>query len=747
MFKSSLSVFLLLILHISHAQYQDTSIVLETLNKTDLVTFEKQKDQTKFSLDRMGENPNEMIQNHYTITKEEIFRYDCVTLVDVLKVIPGFRISQPGTAQLGELFAVDGLIGNINMTVMINGFPVNPGGLPGIPIGTQLPIKQAERIEVIIGPSIMYGTASLGGVINIVIAEVERPVEVNSSVSLGDNGLRTINALMSRKIGKGKNILTYSLYGSSTSRNITPKDLDTSQFYVSNEIINNPRYSKSADSENMPDFAKLPKSSSLIGANLRFRGLTITGAFMTRKAHSAIGTSPDKVSYSDRSTIIAERSNFIGADYKFNLFKSFSMGLKASFLFYEMDENSTYIGIDHSLSNGRNFLYARSAGFNFEPTLIYKRKKLNVLVGGQFTPEEVVNTQNFMDQPYNVNFYTRVENGDTWNYEIENSRDSTSAINAISEGRQKRSLTATGFAKVLYKIGKITALAGVQYQKTNNSSGLLNFNVGLNYRISEKFDLKGSHTQLSQLPNHYFNINNFSGVYTPTSINDVIYTQQTIELRPEILVKTELTFNYYPREKTRFTARLFRQSLTDGLTTKIIESEDPSENPDANYFIGYTNNSGKSILSGLQLTAFTRGNYGSSSLDLLIRVGEENIDNIGVIDSYRNIPGFSLYYTASSNFNGSRNESGLSFRFESGFIDHVRLVDGETFSPRTIRSFNLDWSHNISFGKNLYLKIKIENLFKTKNHGVHYNWLNTNTLDYVPQIERVFSFGLKYRLN
>ncbi len=101
----------------------------------------------------------------------------------------------------------------------------------------------------------------------------------------------------------------------------------------------------------------------------------------------------------------------------------------------------------------------------------------------------------------------------------------------------------------------------------------------------------------------------------------------------------------------------------------------------------------------------------------------------------------------SSDYKGSRNQTGISFRFETAFIDHVSWIDNAPYLPKTRRTFNLDWSHNIAFGKNLYLKLQILNLFKTRNYGVYYNWLNTNTLDYTSQIERIFSFGLKYRLN
>ncbi len=725
------------------AQDQDTSLVPETLDKEDLTKFKKQKGKYKFSLDALNTDHKDIIQNYYVVTKYDIFQYDCITLVDVLKIVPGFRVSQPGNAQLGEMFAVNGLVGNVNMTVMINGLPINPSGLPGIPVGAQLPIKQAERIEIIIGPSIMFGTVSGAGVINIVVVEVERPVEVNASVSIGDNGLRSINTLMSGKTGKGKNLLSYSLYGSFTNRDYVPKDLDTSQFRVSDEIADNPNFISNPIDRNIPIITDLPSSGTLIGANIRYRGFTVTAALMTRKAHAAIGASPNKISYSNRSTLISESNNIFGIDYKTDLFKHMTLDIKGSFLFYETDENSSYLGVDHPISNGINYLHFRSLDFNFTPTITYKKNNLSLIYGSQSLLAFVKN-QNFMQAPYNPNFY---EIDETGSFLIQNSTDSLSSITAFTSEIDQLFVRTSRFAKARYQTKKITALVGLQYETTRDLPSLLNFNLALSYNFSEKLNLRGVYTQLSQYPNSYFQINNYVGTSEPNSPSSVIYEQEFVTLEPEQIDRIELTLNYYLSERTRLTARVFQQVLTNGLTNLIDEPNNPFGPVDDGFFIGYTNNKGRSILNGLQLSAFNRGEGTNSTLDIFFRFGSEDIDNIARIESYRNVPGFSLYYTLSSDYKGSNNQTGISFRYESAFTDHVSWVSGEPYLPKTIRSFNFDWSHNIAFGKNLYLKLKILNLFKTRNHGIYYNLFNTNTFDYAPQIERIFSFGLKYRLN
>ncbi|MFT4972765.1 MAG: outer membrane receptor for ferrienterochelin and colicin, partial [Saprospiraceae bacterium] len=87
----------------------------------------------------------------YVITKEEIQAKGYNTLVDALKWIPGIRVSQPGSGLEGETFMMRGLQGNTYAKILINDIPVKPYATRGMPIGAQLPIREAERIEVIFG--------------------------------------------------------------------------------------------------------------------------------------------------------------------------------------------------------------------------------------------------------------------------------------------------------------------------------------------------------------------------------------------------------------------------------------------------------------------------------------------------------------------------------------------------------------------------------------------------------------------
>ena len=268
--------------------------------------------------------------------------------------------------------------------------------------------------------------------------------------------------------------------------------------------------------------------------------------------------------------------------------------------------------------------------------------------------------------------------------------------------------------------------------------------------MRKKFSVEGSFTSLTQIPNLYVQHNNYISkdisAIPPNSFP--VYQRQDMQLKPEEIQNIGLTLNYHLSDTRTIALHYFRQDLSNGLTTQLDEPDDPLPPSATNYLIGYANSDYAAVLNGIQLSTYGRSIEGvGGSLHLFVHFGNEKINEVNEIDSYRSVPGVSLYYTLSSDYNNNKNQSGISFRYESAFIDHVSLSKGQVFSPKTKRSFNLDWSNNMKFGKNLYLILKIQNLFKTRYNGVFYNWMDGNGFSYVPQTTRIFSFGLKYRLN
>ncbi|MEZ5010796.1 MAG: TonB-dependent receptor plug domain-containing protein [Bacteroidales bacterium] len=79
---------------------------MKNLDVTDLVIRSDSVKMNVVSASRSNKNADELPITIYTITRDEILRNQYVSLTDVLKRLPGIRVSQPGSGELGEVYQV-----------------------------------------------------------------------------------------------------------------------------------------------------------------------------------------------------------------------------------------------------------------------------------------------------------------------------------------------------------------------------------------------------------------------------------------------------------------------------------------------------------------------------------------------------------------------------------------------------------------------------------------------------------------
>ena len=300
----------------------DTSLLLrpERLTEKDIRLFDKNKvSEVIMSVTGVPEKPLDLPFSTWVITSDDILRYGFVTLTDVLKAAPGIRVSQPGNAVEGETFMMRGLSGNQYVKILINNVPVKPSMALGMPIAAQLPIRQAERIEVMYGAAggMMYGNEACAGVVNIIIKETERPIFTQADLGFGTKGFNSLDLTFGGKLFKDRNILRFSLYGSSTVRSSTDVFWDRDVYNLDNYRISNLVHSDYSISDNyveesMADStytrtAPIPHESRMFGMQLTWRGVQFSYHRMGRSDASALGMSPLAVSYTSTGDLMKDR--------------------------------------------------------------------------------------------------------------------------------------------------------------------------------------------------------------------------------------------------------------------------------------------------------------------------------------------------------------------------------------------------------------------------------------------------------
>lgn len=722
----------------------DTGFVQQKLSSSDLINHPPMEESKVYAAGRILEDPKELPQTIYIITKQEIIDNGFFTLVDVLKTLPGFRTSQPGSDLLGETFLMRGLIGNSHAKILINGLPVKPYSVAGMPLGAQLPIRQAERIEVILGPSsALYGSDAMAGVINIVMPEIKRPIEIGTDLTLGFGGASQLDIAISGKLGKAKNTFTYSLFG--TQRTVANYDIEDSQFSVDSLSQASPFYVGSQGDNASPEIRNLKHTSQLLGGRLKFRGLTLTSSVLSRSDHAALGTDPGVIAYNDPGTYMAENIYFEAIEYQKAISEKITGIVNASFIYYKVDDNSSYIGINHPLSNGKNYIYADSYDWSVEPILNYSHGRFNVLVGGKYQYAEGTNYQGYLKHP-NSDGRIFVDSLTGVSFVI-NSADSFSIIEETSIEDKHLTQVVSGFAQVFYKSRILNAQLGFRYEKPTSTDGVLSPSFGLVVKATEKLVFKTSLASAYQIPSPYYEYNYYAYMNVAGTTSTPVFNRMEARLDPERLVNFEIGVSCELSKTHTVSANFFRHTRSNSLMSRVQTKIDTSANPPpGGYRIGFVNRTSNSILSGYSLASEHEWKSVSASLSAMLYVGEENIDQFIELGSYRSVPDYSLCANVNARIK-EKTKLGFNVNYFGPFVNHVVEQRGEVISGKTSPYYNIDLVFTRNFTKNLQMTVKVINVTNTITKGVFTHWLTIGRLDYIPQLTRWAFISLNYRLN
>ena len=462
----------------------------------------------------------------WVVTSEDIQRNGYVTLGDVLRAAPGVRVSQPGNVLEGETFMVRGLSGNQYMKVLINDVPVKPTVALGMPIGAQLPIRQAERIEVVFGPaSAIYGDGACAGVVNIILKETERPIYTQADLSVGNYGYNSLDLMLGGKLFKDKNILRFSLYGSSTVRERLDYFYDDKLFTTKNYLPFgfdstlyrlNPNYRSQSFGDSIARSAQIPHESRLLGVNVTWRGIHFNYNRLIRFDHSGLGLSPLAAFYGNPSNRIAEQIETIALSFKKHRAKRTATNT-FSLIRYLVRNTSTFTPVFDGLSAA--LYYAKSPQLHTEPERravlndIYNRfdsdERYFTASGVDFRFESRINAalgpylyldagvqanlgggipaMGYFSGPVDVSFFG------------ESTPPNPRPFRASSDGN----LDVNTFAQLHWRTKKLTIIGGTAVNFAFENSVIPAPRLALQYRLDSTWMLRASYAEGFQRPPAY----------------------------------------------------------------------------------------------------------------------------------------------------------------------------------------------------------------------------------------------------
>lgn len=749
---------------------QDDTLSPKLFTDQDLVDLKAANDKIVTSANLLAENYEDLPQEVYVVSGDDIRKFGYTTLVDVLKNVPGFRTSQPGNALEGETFLMRGLNGNDHAKILINGVPIKPEAVKGMPIASQLPIRHAERIEIVMGPSAAaYGADAMAGVINIVLPEVERPVFAWADINLMNDGGNEFNLTLGGKIGRGKNILNYQMFATSYSARdqniyippdsirLAPGALSPNQMQL---LITEPL------DPTLPEIDFVPKISRLVGGSLNFRWFELSAMSMYREDHSALGTFPTNSSYHDPDFTTGENINLFAIKYATQKDKRFKSRASLSSITYRMLTGSSYYGVDHFLSNGKNFMYARSFDLRAEYQGILKiNKQSNLVVGavGQFSISHPFT--NYLAQPFKYrdpsyvlpSILSSLATGAVSNPTIDSLSllDSTTYVPTYATG-----ILAT-FVQYSYfsKSKKLNIVAGTRIDYIAAGDVLVfTPKLGVMYRPWENLKIRAFYGTGYRAPRSYHLYNSYTASISDINAGGGLNrTTSALNLNSEELDGAELGVLWKITDQWSIDGSFFLHRMENRMVRQILRPLPPGQqSPNDTVGVTFFNGDAYSQLNSFMFSVGYKKQFTKLKLDFLasyqyaigyeILEQEDNNPSTNIISpGYRFMPENTFKFNASAEFYGFT--VALNYQLFGNYItevfrDNANVVYG--VQPYYFNNFDVS-VHKVLF-RQLSVFGKVGNLFDSVQSGIS-NINLSNTWTYNPQMGRTFRVGLTFKLN
>lgn len=693
----------------------------------------------------------------YIITQKDIIENGYISLVDALQEVPGIRISQPGSALEGETFLMRGLLGNYYCKLLINGQTIQPSVVSGMPIGEQIPIRQAERIEIIFGPaSAVYGVDAMSGIINIVTKQNNKNHSAQADMMVGNNGYNLQNINLNGLIGKNQHIIFYNLYAGISQQN----DMNIKYDLVNNYNPLNYKdieYMENADfyegySLSSPKMGNMPIKNEYYGGLISYKNISVEYQHMYRQMHSAVGKAPYLYKYSDSEVFYGEYINRVSLRYQ-KKWKNITLYSSASYLRYNLNENSrNHITYDVSYADGYSYLYAASDDINTENYLAWNPKKNIELIAG-FSYQKSGNLPMTADltEPFNPDLYKFFSTNVDYTHPYFNNF----GINPMVF------YDFGTFMQLYYQYKKFSFLGGLRYNYHSLFNTSINPRIGVQYAFSSKWQLKINYGKAFRAPSTYYRYFSQAFKLNNTFFADIEYAHvPNPDLKPELFESIELEVNCKPNNNIFCKINTF-YNLTNNFMTRIYIPLNKDLYPDGTPFYYEANT--RTFANSDETNAELLGFQAYASIKNPIPVfknkftvcftnthAKESFSADSIVNNMRLIPKYTLKMKYS--FTPVSIVSFYVFYnwvsdFYRRYTPYAACFDAEKYPRYKNKGYNtFDFGINVKITDKLLGYIKIKNAFDAHYGGIGAYGHKTD-LWYNPQYGRQFRLGINYNIS
>lgn len=576
------------------AQEDSMKYRIDMLDEKDFVQPTDKGTLEIISASRSSKKVSDLPVTTYVITREEILSNGYFTLLDVLSSLPGVRLSKSGSAEAGQMFQMRGLKGNDYTKILIDDIPVKPSLIASMPISYQLPIRQAERIEITYGPaSVLYGADAVVGVINIITKEASTGIFAQADINILDT---YSNFHVGGKAGKNKKILKYSFFGSNMKyidntlfndkdlyrplsyldQEVPPVNIDGME-YLPSELSNDQvsklieqgtfRFEKNfeGNADSVPT-TDISSESYMIGSNFKYKALALSILHMYRKDHSSVGRTPYLYKYNNSQNFYGESVDKVSLGWDKQL-KRITNRLNTYFSFYQLDNNSNF---GTTYSSNKEYIYSSSADIFIEDFISYKKKFFEMVAGFSLQFSYNTPTTNYSSEPFNA------ERLDLLNpkFDIKVSTD----IDSFGFNANAFVIGST-FIQTYFDLHRLQIMAGIR--KDNNGlfdESSVSPRIAALYKINDQTSLRVSYGKAFKPP---VGDQIFRSIATKEEDSSIIYAiVPNQNIVPEYFTSEEIGLRRsFLNNKINFDCSFYFNKTTNKITLGFV---DPAS-------LGYTN--------------------------------------------------------------------------------------------------------------------------------------------------------------
>lgn len=545
---------------------QTFSQSIEKLGSQDLDKQASIFEQKVVSASRSEKKISDLPITIYVVSKEQIQKNAYRSLVEVLQDIPSIRTSPTGNGQEGELFLLRGFRGNYYVKILLNGIPINPSATLGMPIGEQLPIQHAERIEIIQGAaSSIYGADALAGVINIITQNPEDNTLIRAGVATGQFGYQHTHFLVGSSLSFGKNVpqsLEYSLFGNFSKQNDLNLPQNSSvwnpQNYNPDFTSGIPPYTPFYRGTNeAPEISNIPRQAYSFGINLKYKKWNVGYLEMYRREHSSLGQSTASYFYYNPEVFWGENIRRLSAVRQLEKEKLL-LTTNLSWLNYRLDPQSSFALTFEGGDQGRQYKYAASDDIFAEQLLTYKIND-NLEITSGITGQYSGNLPKTNDLPRPID--TRAYRAFATDIPLSDTLFGKFGYNPFVFYQ------LAAFSQAYYNSKNFTLMVGIRYDYQSVYKGSFNPRIALAYKINEKLTFRSSWGTGFKPPTTN---NSYNSVAIPAGNGLIRYI-----FIPNPSLRPELANNFEVATRFEFTKNIFIELIA--FQNKLTALADPRE--------------------------------------------------------------------------------------------------------------------------------------------------------------------------